>query len=152
MNTDRDELFRLGVIVLKGQSRWKIHEIAKGCDASARHIQGFLSDRERKGISLELKQKIADFFQMTVEQVRICGETGELPLSTSTQTPITQTVSNQGIATAAGHTNRTVIGHDIATERTLKLSLAEEYLIDLLRKKDKEGTLIQQYIADILSK
>ena len=71
MNTD-DE-FREALKRLKSDKRLTIRELAEGADCSDRHIQGLLSDTEKKGAGKELGDRIASFLGMTYSDMLALG-------------------------------------------------------------------------------
>jgi hypothetical protein len=69
MTTDMVELFRLGILRLKAKYRPTIEEMAKAAGVSSRHIQGFLSDKERKGLGRRAQHDLAAFFGLSVHDI-----------------------------------------------------------------------------------
>jgi hypothetical protein len=69
MTTDVVELFRLGILRLKAKYRPTIEEMAKAAGVSSRHIQGFLSDKERKGLGRRAQHDLAAFFGLSVHDI-----------------------------------------------------------------------------------
>jgi hypothetical protein len=70
---NRDEQFRQALIYLKARSKLTIKEIAEIGECSDRHIQGILSENEKKGAGRSVTLRIAAHFGMTYEQMLTMG-------------------------------------------------------------------------------
>jgi hypothetical protein len=73
MNTTT-EVFRAALVELKLRSNAKIPDIAKAAGVSTRHIQGVLSEKEKKGLGAAAQYQVAAFFGMRVTEMMALGE------------------------------------------------------------------------------
>jgi SOS-response transcriptional repressor LexA len=109
MTDDAMELFRLGVSYLKAKYRVKIREMADAAGVTTRHIQGFLSDRERKRLGREAQQKLADFLGHSIKEILAMADHSEnaapawlqpLPFSSRLVEPLPFTVDSAELTIA----------------------------------------------------
>ena len=68
------ESFRQALIFLKKFSGRTLAEIAKAGDCTTRHIQGVLSDKERKGLGVSAGHRVADLFGLSYEDMLTLGK------------------------------------------------------------------------------
>lgn len=71
---DEREDFRLSLVYLKGKERLKITEIAKVAGCTPRHIQGVLSDKEKKGLGRGASQRVSELFGFSYRDMLSMGE------------------------------------------------------------------------------
>jgi len=67
------DFFRIALIELKARKRKKIPEIAAAAGVSTRHIQGVLSNKEKKGLGPAAQLSVAEFFKIDLEEMISLG-------------------------------------------------------------------------------
>lgn len=68
------ELYRSALVYLKKKNRCTIAELAKAANCSTRHIQGVLSEVEKKGLGSESGQMLAEKFGLSYKDFLSLGQ------------------------------------------------------------------------------
>ena len=147
---NRDEQFRQALIYLKARNKLTVQLISEIGECSSRHIQGILSENEKKGAGRSVTLRIAAHFGMTYEHMLTMGRAilnGEDP----EKIPITATLEGDLPGTEA-RISATDPAKD-AQEFLAELPFRQKYELisrELAKDSKKSEAEAEKYLIDFL--